>query len=286
MPQLSAQETAQSVQHTRRAMQQQDISLQKGLAVSRLCTEQVCRARVPQPCRKQVCVLICTCGRIAVQLHRRCSIVTAGETALLREPSACTLYVQNGCFSGVLIGADASVCPGLRPPENVQVYDSASLPGSAAETPEQLALYLSKLSLTKPLPESPRTVPLSQFSLALKAYALLSARLGQHIPIKELADALHISPTHLKNSFRMVYGDSLYAYMRTQKMLAAAETLRETNRTVLDIAGEFGYDNGSKFARAFQKVLGVTPREFRMNADAETVSTDGQRRHGALSADD
>ena len=37
-------------------------------------------------------------------------------------------------------------------------------------------------------------------------------------------------------------------------------------RQVLDIAGQFGYDNASKFAKAFRDVVGVSPREYRAGA--------------------
>ena len=39
--------------------------------------------------------------------------------------------------------------------------------------------------------------------------------------------------------------------------------LRQTDRTVLDIAGQFGYDNGSKFAKAFRDTVGMSPTEYR-----------------------
>ena len=59
------------------------------------------------------------------------------------------------------------------------------------------------------------------------------------------------------------------AFLRAQKMHAAAELLRSTDRTVLDIAGQFGYDNASKFARAFRSVIGVSPNAYRSGATAD-----------------
>lgn len=46
-------------------------------------------------------------------------------------------------------------------------------------------------------------------------------------------------------------------------MLSAARMLRETGLRVLEIAMCHGYDNGSKFAKAFRDVLGVSPNEYR-----------------------
>ena len=44
---------------------------------------------------------------------------------------------------------------------------------------------------------------------------------------------------------------------------AAALMLKQTDHTVLDVAGRFGYDNGSKFAKAFRDVMGMSPKEYR-----------------------
>ena len=46
-------------------------------------------------------------------------------------------------------------------------------------------------------------------------------------------------------------------------MNAAALQLIHTERTVTDIASEFGYDNTSKFSAAFAKIMGETPAEYR-----------------------
>ena len=62
------------------------------------------------------------------------------------------------------------------------------------------------------------------------------------------------------------------AFLRAQKMHAAAELLRSTDRTVLDIAGQFGYDNASKFARAFRSVIGVSPNAYRSGATADSCA--------------
>ena len=87
--------------------------------------------------------------------------------------------------------------------------------------------------------------------------------MDEHITISELSAALHASETQIKESFRAVYGESVYSFARTMKMHAAALALRESYATVLDIAGRFGYSNSSKFAKAFADVMGVSPSEYR-----------------------
>ena len=103
----------------------------------------------------------------------------------------------------------------------------------------------------------------AQINLSNEICDYLCENMDTHITISELADMFNVSPTHLKKSFRDVYGLPVYAYTRSRKMLKAAELLRDTDRKIIDIAGELGYDNGSKFSKAFSDVMGSTPSVFR-----------------------
>lgn len=46
-------------------------------------------------------------------------------------------------------------------------------------------------------------------------------------------------------------------------MQAAALDLIQTEKSVLEIAGECGYDNASKFSAAFKEIMGEAPLEYR-----------------------
>lgn len=103
-----------------------------------------------------------------------------------------------------------------------------------------------------------------QVSLAKSVSEYLSENMDRHVTIEQISRHFHVSETHIKNTFKGVYGVSIYAYTRTIKMESAAYMLEYTDRTVMDIAGEHGYDNGSKFARAFREIKGMTPSEYRL----------------------
>ena len=127
----------------------------------------------------------------------------------------------------------------------------------------ELLLFLSSLD-TQISQTEQHSCPPSQVRLAKAVCSYVCAHMSQHFTIGELSEKFHVSPTQLKKSFRNVYGNSVYAYVRTQKMLSAARLLQDTSRTILDIAGECGYDNGSKCSKAFREVMGMTPRDFRI----------------------
>lgn len=103
----------------------------------------------------------------------------------------------------------------------------------------------------------------SQAELAQRVESYLKDHMQRHITTEQIAEHFGVSTTHVKTSFAKTFGISVQAYARRQKMDAAAELLEHTHRTVLDIAGQFGYANGSKFAAAFRRVKGVSPKEYR-----------------------
>ena len=109
----------------------------------------------------------------------------------------------------------------------------------------------------------------SQQEVAERAHEMIMTNLERHITIAELSQTLHISATQVKSCFHKVYGMPIYAYARSQRMEAASSLLSETDQSILEIAGKFGYENGSKFAGAFRRVKGISPSEYRRRVQWE-----------------
>lgn len=126
----------------------------------------------------------------------------------------------------------------------------------------ELLLFLSGLEY-KGESEERRYFSRSQVTAAKEAKKYLLSHLDEHITITELADMLGISPTSLKICFKGVYGDTINGYITNYKMQKAASLLKNTDKSVLEIAGIVGYNNGSKFAGAFRKVMNKSPNEYR-----------------------
>lgn len=84
-----------------------------------------------------------------------------------------------------------------------------------------------------------------------------------HYTIEELADKFKMPPTAMKTCFKNVFGLPVFTFARRERMKVAARQLRECDRGILEIAGTVGYNNGSKFAHAFQDVMGMSPKEYR-----------------------
>ncbi|QZY55922.1 helix-turn-helix domain-containing protein [Crassaminicella profunda] len=91
----------------------------------------------------------------------------------------------------------------------------------------------------------------------------ITKNLDKHFTLDELSSRFDIPLTSMKLCFKGVYGTSIYAYIRSYRMHAAALMLRQSNENITHIAGRVGYDNSSKFAAAFKKVMGISPRQYR-----------------------
>lgn len=127
----------------------------------------------------------------------------------------------------------------------------------------ELLLHLFHYEDTSQNEINKRSVKKSSVNLAKNVCNYLTEHMDSHITISELGEIFLVSQTTLKKSFKDVYGVSIYAFIRSQKMQVAALLLRQTECTVLEIAGKCGYDNGSKFACAFKNVIGMLPNEYR-----------------------
>ena len=125
----------------------------------------------------------------------------------------------------------------------------------------ELLLYLSKMEFT---PQS----KLAEYQFELtetirKIHDQLLQHMEQRITIEELSRQYLINPTTLKNAFKSVYGTSLAAHIKEHRMEQAAKMLKETNKSIADIARTVGYDSQSKFTVAFKTYFKVLPKEYR-----------------------
>ena len=106
-------------------------------------------------------------------------------------------------------------------------------------------------------------VPRAQVELVKTVSEYITQNLNEKISVKQLTLEFGVSDTYLQNAFRSVYGMPVISFIRAQKMQSAAQVLIRTNRTIDEIAQEFGYENESKFAAAFKRIMGDLPGVYR-----------------------
>ncbi|UPK43834.1 helix-turn-helix domain-containing protein [Paenibacillus pabuli] len=81
--------------------------------------------------------------------------------------------------------------------------------------------------------------------------------------IESMAAVAHQSRYHFMRSFKALTGSTPYQYVLNLRVEEATRRLRHTTDSVTTISFGLGFSNVSQFYRAFQRVTGVTPMEYR-----------------------
>ncbi|MFC9710733.1 helix-turn-helix domain-containing protein [Paenibacillus sp. NPDC056933] len=81
--------------------------------------------------------------------------------------------------------------------------------------------------------------------------------------IESMAAVAHQSRYHFMRSFKALTGSTPYQYVLSLRVEEATRRLRHTTDSVTTISFGLGFSNVSQFYRAFQRVKGVTPMEYR-----------------------
>ncbi|RFZ90591.1 AraC family transcriptional regulator [Mucilaginibacter conchicola] len=90
---------------------------------------------------------------------------------------------------------------------------------------------------------------------------VLSERRSDMFEIRDLAEILHIHPTHLTNTIKQLTGKSPCWYFE-DKLMAIAKGMLEQNIPVKEIAFKLTFDP-SNFTKFFKRFEGVTPKEYK-----------------------
>ncbi len=95
-----------------------------------------------------------------------------------------------------------------------------------------------------------------------KAKSILIERMTEPPSLSELSDMINLSLAHLKEGFKHIYGETVYAYLLNYKMEFARRLLATKKYNIAEVSFEVGYSTPSHFIAAFKKKYGVTPKRY------------------------
>jgi AraC family transcriptional regulator len=97
----------------------------------------------------------------------------------------------------------------------------------------------------------------------LHVLAFIQKNLDDERSLEKYARVAHFSPYHFHRIFRGMVGESLHEHIRRLRLERAATRLKRTDRAILEIALEAGYETHEAFTRAFRSLCGCTPSRYR-----------------------
>jgi len=97
----------------------------------------------------------------------------------------------------------------------------------------------------------------------LRAKDRMDAASHEEWPVPRLASVSGVSEAHFARSFKDAFGVPPHRYLLTRRIERAKALLRDTNRPIIDIAFETGWNSLGTFGRVFRDITGESPTELR-----------------------
>lgn len=100
-------------------------------------------------------------------------------------------------------------------------------------------------------------------SVVDKALWVVERNSDQPLTLNAIAEACHVSRSHLANAFGTASGWPVMRYLKARRLSRAAQRLADGAPDILTLALEFGYGSHEAFTRAFRDHFGTTPETVR-----------------------
>lgn len=100
----------------------------------------------------------------------------------------------------------------------------------------------------------------NKMKLAVK---YITEHYNEDIAINDLAERFTMSPNYFSSVFKKETGQTTLNYIKELRLKKAKEYLVGSEKSVVDIAKEVGYEDSQYFFKVFKKATGQTPMQYR-----------------------
>ena len=85
------------------------------------------------------------------------------------------------------------------------------------------------------------------------------------LTLTQLSHKMGYSEYHMSRKFKEISGMQFRDYLRYRRLAFALVEVRDTQKSILDIALDYGFSSHEAFTRAFKEAYGIAPSEYRQN---------------------
>ena len=214
-------------------------------------------------------------------------VLTPGTLHAIRQTESCTMEYENIIFDVELLGGAEDLCaekyllplqsgrlalPEHITPDEAWYLQAADCLKEAEEANRckqfgyELCIKGALLRFLALLIAQSKALPPAEKASTQRLRAVLqwiSAHYSEPVCVADAAALCQCSPNHFMRWFRQMTGQTFIIFLREYRLNAAAEALRTTEDTILNISEQCGFENLSYFNREFKAHFGMTPREYR-----------------------
>lgn len=91
----------------------------------------------------------------------------------------------------------------------------------------------------------------------------IEENLSNHLSLELLAGNFYMSKYHFHRLFLASTGDSIMSYIRRRRVVRATHEFMHSDKNITYIALHCGFNSIDVFSRAFKRIYGVSPNEYR-----------------------
>lgn len=102
-----------------------------------------------------------------------------------------------------------------------------------------------------------------KFESIAAAVEYIESHLDEKVDLKLVADAVHYSKYHLHRIFSGTVGLTIHNYTQRRRLTEAAKLLAFSEKPIMEIALEAGYESQQAFTGAFTAMYKQPPRRYR-----------------------
>ena len=99
-----------------------------------------------------------------------------------------------------------------------------------------------------------------------RALDFVEAHLTQDITVADMAAAASYSLYHFSRTFNRVVHHTPYDYLMRRRLSESARQLLESEERIIDIALHYQFNNPETYSRAFKRMFGIQPSQYRAQA--------------------
>ncbi|AET68032.1 DNA-binding domain-containing protein, AraC-type [Desulfosporosinus orientis DSM 765] len=96
-----------------------------------------------------------------------------------------------------------------------------------------------------------------------KAVLYVEENLTGNLSLSDVAQYCGYSPYYVSVLFHQAFGETLKSYIKKRRLTCAAEDIKNTQISIINIAIKYGYSSQEAFSRAFADMFGITPNKYR-----------------------
>jgi AraC family transcriptional regulator len=136
---------------------------------------------------------------------------------------------------------------------------------------ESLGLAVATLLIAMDSPRAApkrasRHAPLAKWRLN-RVFEYIESNINKSISLSELAGVSLLSRMHFAAQFKSATGQTPHMYVLARKIARSQELLRDTRRSIGEIAVELDFSSNAHFTHVFKGLVGETPSQYRRRLD-------------------